>query len=1212
MSSGRRTSTPEWFGGIALERKVPSAENSNGGEGNKKKKHRRSKSDTTYQKSNSRKASERKSKKSKDGKHGKGREGLPSLKEADIHEYSKSLADSSRQQTGIPLTMMPGFAMGSEHSSNTGLGGEGPKSKEDSKQSPKRQREAKVKHSTDKKSGFMERLFSLGRTSVSTSTSPPPLSPEPTPMHVSVAPTSSASSSLSLTSVHLHVHNKIEEKFDIEEMRPLSGSFPEGFAPPPTAAAHPNPSYPLPKIENRAASPLHHLSSYQRPIPSVDQGTDSDEFMTYSDDETAASFHQQLQLKNKNMMYPVQEPPPMFQNDLYPSYSSNNDFLVKHESYQIREHQQMMAMSTQNQVDGETNNINMKQYGSINAPTQVIPPRNIIQQQIHQASNVPQQNYYYQPQPPQQQERFNDMYLSEDETTLNSVHTQETYKNLDNFYFERRRPNERISPLHPELGAAIENSKLQSDNSDSNLSGLGESLNMNQTNILELDLDLDATNHVHNRSRSFRDIETDEQQEHEHQDEGKGHQHHESAETSTMSEYLKSTKGSKGSSTHHSSVEDNISSSSSSSLLITPPAHSHSSHSRSERRRNSASQLQPKPSHPPPPIASVQIFTKQLSSGTSGTGTSSVLHQSYSSSSNLSQHRGRKEYKRLRKRIELAEAKEELIQFIIHDIRNPLEWSQHPPQNVRGVNYSAGFFPPTDGKMRDFIFLVLFVIQLSIVIFLATRYAGETMLSTTTTSNNSYNEERDPFHSVESDDPFSSVSTLPEDSSSPLSVWTKDIYVDYTNAVQLACITALYATSLSALAIGMMMILSNALIPTVLCGTVVFFVVVGSIGAALSPYNSVPVLSIAALTFSLGYCIVVWDRIPFATTNLNVALVGMKSSADVLLVGFAMMIVAFVWTIVSTIAFLGVYDHFLDKDSEEGFSNSYTWLGISVYMGLFISYIWTLNVIMNVVHVTVAGVVGSWWSTPEYYTSCCTNVCRGHFGRAITESFGSICFGSLVVPPLSWLQNIAHMCSHYNIKPQPISIPISEHSSHDVGSMMGDKSVKSDMSAASFFPQPSSSFDDVVRYFNDFGFTHIALYREGFVSSSEKATEVFKARSWLGIVTDPIIPHVLTIISLFITLSSGCFGLVVEEFDGYSFTNFKKPTSTAFLIGCCIGMVLSSVCLKVVASSVNTVLVCFSTAPYAFKYYHPVLSNEMRASWGGIWLDELVQVENTF
>jgi hypothetical protein len=69
----------------------------------------------------------------------------------------------------------------------------------------------------------------------------------------------------------------------------------------------------------------------------------------------------------------------------------------------------------------------------------------------------------------------------------------------------------------------------------------------------------------------------------------------------------------------------------------------------------------------------------------------------------------------------------------------------------------------------------------------------------------------------------------------------------------------------------------------------------------------------------------------------------------------------------------------------------------------------------------------------------------------------------------------------------------------------------------------------------------------GFISAGKKSLSVFRALQWIDTAFDTLIPNVLLITTLFISFSAGFFALVVEEFDGYSFTNFRKPMSTAFL-----------------------------------------------------------------
>jgi len=68
-----------------------------------------------------------------------------------------------------------------------------------------------------------------------------------------------------------------------------------------------------------------------------------------------------------------------------------------------------------------------------------------------------------------------------------------------------------------------------------------------------------------------------------------------------------------------------------------------------------------------------------------------------------------------------------------------------------------------------------------------------------------------------------------------------------------------------------------------------------------------------------------------------------------------------------------------------------------------------------------------------------------------------------------------------------------------------------------------------------------------FISAGKKSLYVFRSLQWIDTVFDKLIPNVLLINTLFISFSSGCFALAVEEFDGYNLTNIRNTMSTAFL-----------------------------------------------------------------
>jgi Plasma-membrane choline transporter len=63
------------------------------------------------------------------------------------------------------------------------------------------------------------------------------------------------------------------------------------------------------------------------------------------------------------------------------------------------------------------------------------------------------------------------------------------------------------------------------------------------------------------------------------------------------------------------------------------------------------------------------------------------------------------------------------------------------------------------------------------------------------------------------------------------------------------------------------------------------------------------------------------------------------------------------------------------------------------------SFYWVHQVLHNTTHVTVAGVIGSWWfgSSEDRGSGCVySSTIRGALYRAMSYSFGSICFGSFL------------------------------------------------------------------------------------------------------------------------------------------------------------------------------------------------------------------------
>eukprot|EP00985_Skeletonema_marinoi_P002813 scaffold1165_cov110-Skeletonema_marinoi.AAC.2 len=106
------------------------------------------------------------------------------------------------------------------------------------------------------------------------------------------------------------------------------------------------------------------------------------------------------------------------------------------------------------------------------------------------------------------------------------------------------------------------------------------------------------------------------------------------------------------------------------------------------------------------------------------------------------------------------------------------------------------------------------------------------------------------------------------------------------------------------------------------------------------------------------YARAVWSRIPFASVNLLTACTAVKQNCGVIFVAYLYVIVAFGWSILWSIAFVGVYDQVIATVNGEN----------------------TINY--------VSGTVGSWWFSPEH-SGCCSGGVMGSVIRTLTTSFGS-------------------------------------------------------------------------------------------------------------------------------------------------------------------------------------------------------------------------------
>jgi hypothetical protein len=109
----------------------------------------------------------------------------------------------------------------------------------------------------------------------------------------------------------------------------------------------------------------------------------------------------------------------------------------------------------------------------------------------------------------------------------------------------------------------------------------------------------------------------------------------------------------------------------------------------------------------------------------------------------------------------------------------------------------------------------------------------------------------------------------------------------------------------------------------------------GAISDYYGSSNVISVLGFCALGLTLAYTLWVWnDSLPLSETHVHTALCGMReSSSDTLLMGMAMLVVAFGWCMLWSMAFIGVVDS-VPADAGSG-------IMMTLYVPLILSLCWT-------------------------------------------------------------------------------------------------------------------------------------------------------------------------------------------------------------------------------------------------------------------------------
>uniref|UniRef100_K3X0L3 Choline transporter-like protein n=1 Tax=Globisporangium ultimum (strain ATCC 200006 / CBS 805.95 / DAOM BR144) TaxID=431595 RepID=K3X0L3_GLOUD len=367
-----------------------------------------------------------------------------------------------------------------------------------------------------------------------------------------------------------------------------------------------------------------------------------------------------------------------------------------------------------------------------------------------------------------------------------------------------------------------------------------------------------------------------------------------------------------------------------------------------------------------------------------------------------------------------------------------------------------------------------------------------------------------------------------------------------------------------------------------------------TIVSALTTFAVSPIMGcllLLAAGINVWYIYAVQDRIAFASANLKAACAAVSQHTAIFAVAFLLLIKQTVWLMLWSLSAIGIYQMLVDADPGcdqlddtgrpqrmcGGVGGGFTlfFLLISVY--------WGQQVIQNILTCTTSGVVASWWYQPNP-----KNVTLGALYRSLTSSFGSICFGSLIVAVLQALRTMA--------------------------TILKDKAREDDNAAlacvACLAECILNCLEGIMEYINQWAYVYVGIYGYDFRTSGKAVMDLFTNRGWTAVINDDLTSSALTFGALGVGFVTCIIGLLIAKFTPDSWLIALGSDNSAYavlgVIGFISGLSMAMILANVVITALHTVFVCFAEDPIAFNRNHPREYEDLVGGWRKFHGDALV------
>lgn len=336
---------------------------------------------------------------------------------------------------------------------------------------------------------------------------------------------------------------------------------------------------------------------------------------------------------------------------------------------------------------------------------------------------------------------------------------------------------------------------------------------------------------------------------------------------------------------------------------------------------------------------------------------------------------------------------------------------------------------------------------------------------------------------------------------------------------------------------------------------------------------------IVFLVFTLMTAFFYWQmrsRIPFSVAVLKTVIDAMKKCPQTLLVSFIGTIVAGAFGVLFSAVIVATYIKFDPKENNAGCdvngggcSNSKK-IGLLVlvfFCGYYIS-----EVIKNVIHCTVSGIYGCWYYMSKSDQGMPRWPALGSWRRAMTYSFGSICFGSLIVALIETLKQIINLARQ---------------------SLIGNGNGAAAQIGFMILGWIVNFLQWLASYFNHYAYAFIALYGRPYLKSAKQTWYMLREKGMDALINDNLINVALGLYTLFASYMSALLAFLYLRFTQPAYNSSGSFNAPLIAFSFLIAMQISNIANETIRSGTSTFFVALGNDPEVFHASYPERFDEI-------------------